>query len=448
MLKDVRFASWALLRVLTALLAAVLVLPAITVQAPAKADETKYLEFYTPPDPLPAGKPGDLIRFEPMNLVYEPSGQLGSWVATGTRIMYRTTNAKGQPVAATGVYLEPDNPWPGNGPRPLIAYAPGPYGIGEQCATSRLMDQGIHYSAGFDLTLNYEETFLATMVARGFAVVIADGVGMGVHIPGGPEFGNRLSAGTGLLDAVRAAKQLPGTSLDPHGPVAFWGWLTGGQAAGSAVEQAATYAPELNIVGAALDTPVANLSLMPPFLDGNLLVGALGYVLNGIVNAYPETASLLMGTLTPRGEHFVQWSSYICLVQSVADFGFRHLYFPDNTGWFNVDPAQLFGNDPVKSLLLAQNLGSLKPTGPVYISTNRWDSFNPYQASVDVANQWCSLGGDVQLWTNEEPPFLNKAGINTLLPYFVDGERSMQWLADRFNGLPTTPNCGHVDSNV
>ena len=135
MLKDVRFASWAMLRVLTALLAAVLVLPAITVQAPAKADETKYLDFYTPPDPLPAGKPGDLIRFEPMHLVYEPSGQLGSWVATGTRIMYRTTNAKGQQVAATGVYLEPDNPWPGKGPRPLIAYAPGPYGIGEQCAT-------------------------------------------------------------------------------------------------------------------------------------------------------------------------------------------------------------------------------------------------------------------------------------------------------------------------
>lgn len=447
-LNDVRCASRALLRLLTAVLASVLVLPAIVPQPSAAADETKYLEFYTPPDPLPAGKPGDLIRSEPMHLVYEPSGQLGSWVATGTRIMYRTTNAKGQPVAATGVYLEPDNPWPGKGPRPLIAYAPGPYGIGEQCAPSRLMDQGIHFSQGFDLTFNYEETFLATMVARGYAVVVADGVGMGVHIPGGPEFANRLSAGTGLLDAARAAMQLPGTSLDPHGPVAFWGWLTGGQAAGSAVEQAATYAPELNIVGAALNTPVANLSLMPPFLDGNLLVGALGYVLNGIVNAYPETAQLLMGTLTDRGMHFVQWSSYICLVQSVADFGFRHFYFPDNTGWFNVDPAQLFGNDPVKSLLLAQNLGSLKPTGPVYISTNRFDTFNPYQASVDVANQWCSLGGDVQLWTNEEPPFLNKVSVNTLLPYFVDGERSMQWLSDRFNGLPTTPNCGHVDSNV
>ncbi|AEV73528.1 MULTISPECIES: lipase family protein [Mycolicibacterium] len=437
-------------RVLTGLLVVVCAIAATGLTAgvapPARADETKYLEFYTPPDPLPPGKPGDLIRSEPARLVYEPSGQLGSWVATGTRIMYRTTNAKGEPVAATGVYLEPHNPWPGKGPRPLIAYAPGPYGLGDQCAPSRLMDQGIHFSQGFDLTFNYEETFLATMVARGFAIIVADGVGMGIHNPGGPgpEFANRLSAGTGLLDAARAAMQLPGTSLDPHGPVAFWGWLTGGQAAGSAVEQAATYAPEVNIVGAALNTPVANLSLMPPFLDGNLLVGALAYVLNGVVNAYPETKDLLIGTLAPRGLHFVQWSSEICLVQSVADFAFRHLYFPDNTGYFNVDPATLFGNDPVKSLLLAQNLGQAKPTGPVYISTNRYDTFNPYQASVDLKNDWCAKGADVQLWTNQEPPFLNKASINTLLPYFIDGERSMQWLADRFNGLPTTPNCAEA----
>jgi hypothetical protein len=25
---------------------------------------------------------------------------------------------------------------------------------------------------------------------------------------------------------------------------------------------------------------------------------------------------------------------------------------------------------------------------------------------------------------------------------YVEGERGMQWIADRFNGLPTTPNCG------
>jgi len=124
---------------------------------PARADDRQYEEFYTPPDPLPPGQPGDLIRTEPSRLALEPSGQLGAFVGTGTRIMYRSTDAQGKPVAVTGTYIEPDVPWPGNGPRPLLAYATGPYGVGEQCAPSRLFNQGIHFSQGFDLTINVEE---------------------------------------------------------------------------------------------------------------------------------------------------------------------------------------------------------------------------------------------------------------------------------------------------
>ena len=54
------------------------------------------------------------------------------------------------------------------------------------------------------------------------------------------------------------------------------------------------------------------------------------------------------------------------------------------------------------------------------------------------------MGADVQFWTNEEPPLFNKLDINNLLPVYVDGERSMAWISDRFNGLPTTPNCDEL----
>jgi len=108
----------------------------------------RYGEFYTPSDPLPAGNPGDLIRSEPMRIVYEPSGLLGSWVATATRIMYLSTDSRGKPTAVTGTYFEPDRPWPGAGPRPLIAFAPGTQGQGDQCAPSRVFGQSIHFSSG------------------------------------------------------------------------------------------------------------------------------------------------------------------------------------------------------------------------------------------------------------------------------------------------------------
>lgn len=425
--------------VVTTLTCLGMVVPTAVHPAVARADEGPYEAFYTPPDPLPPGKPGDLIRTEPSRLVLEPSGQLGAFVGTGTRIMYRSTDATGQPVAVTGTYIEPDNPWPGAGPRPLLAYATMPYGMGEQCAPSRLFNQGIHASldTGFDLMFNIEEGFVATLLARGFAIVVTDGVGLGVHGPMSPQFLNRQAGGTALIDAARAAFNLPGTSLDPHGPVAFWGWLAGGHAAMAAAELTASYAPDLHVVGTYANAPLTDLVATVPAIDGNFLAGTMGWVLRGIQAAYPATDQPIWDSLTPRGKEMLANTSRQCMLQTGIDYAFRHLQ-----PWFNSDLGQLVSNDPFKSLLAMQRIGNTKPTGPVYISQNRFDSFFPYTASIDTANDWCAKGADVTFWTNEQPPFLNKTDINSLLPAFVDGERSMAWITDRFNGVPTTPNCG------
>jgi hypothetical protein len=72
----------------------------------------------------------------------------------------------------------------------------------------------------------------------------------------------------------------------------------------------------------------------------------------------------------------------------------------------------------------------------------RYDPLAPWTAANQLGRDWCAQGADVAFWTNEEPPFMNKLVVNHALPMLVDGERAMQWIADRFNGLPTTPNCG------
>lgn len=434
-----RHTLWVLARAVTAaLVAGAAVLPA---PPSAQADESQYEEFYTPPDPLPSGDNGDLIRTEPSRLVLEPSGQLGAFVGTGTRIMYRSTDAQGAPIAVTGTYIEPDNPWTGNGPRPLLAYATIPYGMGEQCAPSRMFNQGIHASlqTGFDVMFNVEEGWIATLLARGFAVVVTDGVGMGIHSPMSPQFLNRVAGGTALIDAARAAMKLPGTSLDPHGPVAFWGWLAGGHAALSAAELAGSYGRELNVVGtyaAAAFTDIAEL-IAP--VDGNFLAGSTGYVLRGLIAAYPQIEQPLRQTMTPRGLEMLDNTGRQCLIQTGIDYMFRHL-----NGWFKNDIYEAVKADPFKSLLAAQRIGNIKPTGPAYFEHNRWDPFGPYQSARQTAADWCAKGADVTFWTNEDPPFLNKLDINSMLPAFVDGERSMAWISDRFNGVPTASNCGDL----
>lgn len=395
----------------------------------------QYQEFYTPSDPLPPGQPGDLIRTEPSRLVLEPTGQLGAFVATGTRIMYRSTDARGNPVPVTGTYFEPDNPWPGTGPRPLISFAVGTYGQGDQCAPSRLFNQGIHFSSGLDITVGYEESFIATMVARGFAVVVTDYQGLGT--PGVHTYGNRVAQGHAVLDAARAAQRLPGTSADPQGSVAFWGYSQGGAAVASAAELAPSYAPELNVVGIYSGAPAADLTELAPFFDGSGGVGFVGYLLNGMIAAYPETEPAIRDTLTIYGKDLLDKTLNQCFVETMLTYGFHHLQ-----EYFTRDPGQAISEEPLKGLIDLQRIGRDKPNAPVFIDSNRYDSVAPWTVANQLGRDWCAQNADVQFWTNEQPPFLNKTGSNHNLTYFVDGERGLQWIADRFNGLPTTPNCG------
>ena len=88
--------------------------------------------FYEPPSPLPDGRPGDVIRAEPVEAYVVPGVRLRvrAW-----RVLYRSTSAVGEPTAVSGTVLIPRTPLEGGrGPRPLIGYAIGTHGIGDAAA--------------------------------------------------------------------------------------------------------------------------------------------------------------------------------------------------------------------------------------------------------------------------------------------------------------------------
>jgi pimeloyl-ACP methyl ester carboxylesterase len=391
--------------------------------------------FYTPPQPMPAGAPGDLIRTEPSRLLLEPSGQLAAFAASGTRIMYRSMDTHGKPIAVTGTYFEPDEPWAGSGPRPLISYAVGTYGMGEQCAPSKLFNQGIHFSGGLDVMFGYEEVSLATMVARGFAVVVTDYEGLGTF-PGAHTYLNRLAEGHAVLDAARAAQHLPHTSLDSQGPVGLWGYSQGGGAAASAAELASSYAPELHLVGTYAGAPPADLHALGPSVDGSAVAGLFGYVLNGLIYAYPEIEPTIRNALTDSGRLWLDTTKSECDLQTVGEYAFRPLegFFSSPLDAALTDPAFL-------SLVDQQRLGRLTPDAPVLLDIGRNDTVIPYRTVVQLAQDWCSRYSDIQLLTNDQPPLFDGLGIQHGLTYIVDSGRSLEWITDRFNSQRTTPNC-------
>lgn len=398
------------------------------------ADNGYHGDFYDPPDPLPAGAPGDLIRTEPMtiNLANDRPDLLP---LTATRLLYRSTNTHGQPVAVSGTFIEPTAPWPGPGPRPLISFAVGTHGQGDQCAPSRLIDVYLYHSRPLDVFLEYELMIIQRMVRRGWAVVMTDYIGLGT--PGVHTYVVRADEGHAVLDAARAAYQLPDTGLDRHGPLALYGYSQGGGATAAAAELAPTYAPELPLVGTYAGAPPADLAYELPFLDGSLTAGILGYVINAAIAAYPEYAEAIHNVLTPDGEDLIAKTQNQCLGETIVNFMFRHA-----ARYFTIDPDTAVTEEPFKSIFEQQRIGRLKPTTPVLINSNRYDPLVPYGPALQLGHDWCAQGADVQFNTNEAPPIFNKLILNHGLPIIVDAHWVLDWVADRLNGLPTTPNCG------
>ena len=115
--------------------------------------------FYDTPHPLPPGKPGELIRSEPIdqyNLPYELSA---------LRILYHSRTANGEDVAVSAVVLIPDGKPPASG-WPVIAWAHEFRGAARQCAPSLMKNVG----AG---------PILAMYANLGYAVVATDYSGLG-----------------------------------------------------------------------------------------------------------------------------------------------------------------------------------------------------------------------------------------------------------------------------
>ena len=114
-----------------AVTAAVSVVPASTATSASVVAQTAsgVPAFYDPPAELPAAD-GAMVRSEPLPLGLSLPGLDGPLPGRATRLMYKSTDSGGEPVAVTGAYIEPAADWKGDGPRPLVAVAPGHHGAG------------------------------------------------------------------------------------------------------------------------------------------------------------------------------------------------------------------------------------------------------------------------------------------------------------------------------
>lgn len=394
-------------------------------------------DFYTPPSPLPSGDNGDLIRTGASHLALSVPNGGGSFPANATRIMYRSEDTHGEPIAVTGTYLDPTLPWKGVGPRPLVSFAVGTHGQGDQCAPSKLLNTVISYTPPIGLMTEYEVLAMDTLLAQGVAVVMTDYEGLGT--PGMHTYVNRLASAHAVLDAARAAQRLPGSSIPDDGPVGMWGYSQGGAAAGAAAELAESYAPELDIKGTYAGAPPADLAATLELADGGLGTGFIGYGVNSVYAAYPKIRPFIDENINDVGKQMLDTVADQCAGATVLYYGLHHSNEFTNSG--ESISAVLNSSPEARKILASNNLGSMAPDAPVLIVSSVSDDLVPYAQAKGLATQWCSQGTTVQFSTIEAPPILPGSIIGHVLPAIAGLPEASNWMIQRFNGVPAPSNC-------
>jgi dienelactone hydrolase len=185
-------------------------------------------DFYRVPDPLPKGRPGQLIRVQAVK---------ADATAVTVRVMYHSRDVTGDDRAVTGIITYPVAA-PPTGGWPVVAWAHGTSGLSTRCAPSRAGGA----APGFGITGVHAAT---------------DYIGLG---PVGERHGYLVGAAEAhaVIDSVRAARNL--TAAHAGTRWAAVGHSQGGHSALFTNQLGEKYAPELDLVGTVAIAPAAELT--------------------------------------------------------------------------------------------------------------------------------------------------------------------------------------------
>ncbi|WP_292650941.1 lipase family protein [Nocardioides sp.] len=394
-------------------------------------------EFYNPPPTLPEAD-GDLVRTEPLPLgIGLTIPGIGSLPGTATRVMYKTTDNNGAPAAVTGAYIEPFARWGGAGDRPLVVVAPGTMGQGDQCSASLGLERPIFFN-GRTVSVGYEDIGIYRLLARGVAVMVTDYVGLGatdrLHT-----YVDRVDGGHAVLDAARAARHVPDASVTNASRVALYGYSQGGGATGSAAELHPTYAPDVNLVGAYVGAPPADLRATARGIDGSALVAALGWTINGLAQSNPELRPILDENLNRAGKAALEDLSTACVADGIVRYPFRR-----SSSWTVSGESldDVIEREPTVGAIIAeQKIGTIAPRIPVRLATGTEDDIVPHAQARQLAVDWCGQDAQVTYKAVVLPDLGDGLITNHITPLLVDQTAAINWVTDRVKGVAASSNC-------
>ncbi|WP_280450144.1 lipase family protein [Nocardia brasiliensis] len=392
--------------------------------------------FYTAPPGFEEAEPGTILRSRPVTVA---ALNLFPIRVRAWQLLYRTTDFHNQPYTSVTTVMVPDGP---ARPRPLLSYQTAVDAIAGMCSASYSLQQGSPIDFGNPagpLTAGAgaaEILLAASGLARGWAVSIPD--------QGGTQhrFATPREPGYVVLDGIRAAEQFDPLGLDgTRTPVTLWGYSGGGIATAWTAEMQPEYAPELNIVGAAVGAPVADLFGGLKAVNGGLLGGLIPIAVAAIAKDSPEFAAAVDRYMSPEGQALVADVHGRCTSQTALNTTLRellrHFSLPDVTRYLSVSLDELLQDPVIRTAIEERTLGRRAPSAPVYLYNNVNDEVSTAAGADALANSYCAAGTSVTSRRDQFPPVVSPH-VNFAVMGAPD---AFNWLAARVEGQPAQPGC-------
>ncbi|KAH8422342.1 uncharacterized protein LDX57_000099 [Aspergillus melleus] len=378
--------------------------------------------FYQPPNGYEDQPPGTVLASR--EVPYPNAGLLNRPVklSSSYQLLYRSTDSFQNATATMTTVLVPENA----DSTKLLSYQlpeDSPY---VDCAPSYALQQNADKDGILGDTYNKVNIlFILSLLEKGWIVSIPDFEG-----PYGAFLANNR-AGYAVLDGIRAVLASPdllGVSSDAD--ITMWGYSGGSLATGFAAELQPSYAPELQLAGAALGGVVGKLQTTTDTVNKGLFAGLVVSGAHGFAREYPDVAKLIEDQVIEdpaRRKKFFDARDQ-CLISNILGFQSEDVlsYYKDHD----------IQRNPIFQRVYRENeLGQHTPGIPLFVYKGTLDEVSPINETTALVDQYCADGVSVEYRetvTHE----------HALLA--VDGfaEASL-WLSDRMNGVPAEAKCTH-----
>ena len=334
--------------------------------------------------------------------------------AQAYRVVYRSTDSGDKAIDVTGVVIIPAGNPPTAG-RDIVAWAHGTSGIADECAPST------------NSWLFSSIAGLASMLKQGYVVAATDYQGLGG--PGPHPYLVGPSAAHSVLDIVRAATEVPQASASNR--FAVWGESQGGHATLWTAQLAASYAPDLRLVGAAAAAPPVDLAAN---LTGNAnaTVRALSTAYAGA--SWAEVYDIPLSTITgPTGQDLIRRLAKNCVTlegfKTRTKIGLVRL--TRQLRGVNLNASPRWAEQMKANSVLPRNFGV-----PLLVAQGSADLIVSPAVTNTFVRAVCRAGQPVQ--------FLQVAGGDHVTIAKRTAASTIEWIIDRFAGRAAPDDCGRL----